>query len=208
VDELAIKKFFSALPAPDCTSDYLDMMSAHEAGHATLGITLGARVEAVYALLISRAPISTQIRVVYHTKFGRFARLGLNLKDRILLTAGGAAGEFVLRGIWDQENAQVDRKQLEELEIWNFEYCVEQAIDRLSENRALLVAARDKIRLSMINFKQCKLARKGSHVILAMGSDIEKLFRDKGFSVSSEALDLEIAKSRRTGSLEKASEVS
>jgi hypothetical protein len=193
MNELEIKNLFSTLPASDCTSDYLDMMSAHEAGHATLGITLGARVEAVYALLIGRAPISTAIRVVYHTKFGRLGRLGLNLKDRILFTAGGAAGEFVFRGIWDPENAQVDRKQLEELEIWNFEYCVEQAIDRLSENKALLVAVRAKIRSSMSNFKQCKLAKKGTHVILATGAEIEKLFRDKGFSVSSEALDLEIA---------------
>jgi hypothetical protein len=189
-------KVSSTLPSAEYTSEFQDMMSAHEAGHATLGITLGARVEAVYAALISQAPASTKIRVVYQTRFGRLARLGLNVKDRILLTAGGAAGEFVLKGVWNRETFQVDRKQLEELEIWNFRYCIEQAIDRLSENSALLVAVRDKIRFSMLNFKQCKLAKKGSHVILATGAEIEKLFRSKGVSLSSETLDLEIAKSR------------
>jgi hypothetical protein len=43
------------------------------------------------------------------------------------------------------------------------------------------------------------LAKKGSHVILATGAEIERLFRDKGFSVSSEALDLKIAKLSREG---------
>ena len=190
---------FSTLPVVDFTSGFQDMMSAHEAGHAALGIALGVRVEAVYALRSgSPNPVTGNIRYLYQTKFG--VKAGVHLKDLVLFTAGGAAGEFILNGNWNQECVQVDRKQLENRSIWNFDYCVEQATERLRENHALLVAVRNKIRLSMSNFRRCRLARGGTHVILAKGSEIEKLFRVVGFSVSSALLDLEKARARATPS--------
>jgi hypothetical protein len=171
-----------------------DTMSAHEAGHATLGITLGARVEAVYAVL-STMP-NGKVRVHYVTRFGALGRAGLGLKEQILLTAGAAAGEFLLNGSWEPECVARDRTDLEELGVWNFDYCVETALQLLRQNTALLTAVRDKIRTSMVNFKQCKVTKKGTHVVLAKGSEIEQLFSKLGYRVRSAALDLNIAKSK------------
>ena len=172
-----------------------DTMSAHEAGHATLGITLGARVEAVYAIP-SNLP-NGKVRINYSTKFGALLKAGLDLKDRILLTAGGAAGEFLLNGNWESENVERDRVDLEELGAWNLDYCVETAINLLRENMSLLTAVRDKIRMSMSNFKQCKVARGGTRIILAKGSEIERLYRTVGFRVRSSLLDLDIARQKK-----------
>jgi hypothetical protein len=171
-----------------------DTMSAHEAGHATLGITLGARVEAVYAIP-SNLP-NGKVRINYSTKFGSPQKAGLDLKDRILLTAGAAAGEFLLNGGWEPESVERDRADLEELGAWNFDYCVETAIRLLRENISLLTAVRDKIRTSMFNFKQCKVARKGTHIILAKGSEVERLYGTLGFRITSSILDLDIARDR------------
>ena len=194
----SIENLFSTLPVVDPTSEFQDMMSAHEAGHATLGITLGARIEAVYAIRNDKPnPTNGKIRLLYQTKFGGPIRAGLHLKDIALFTAGGAAGEFLLNGgKWDQECVQVDRTQLEERAVWNFSYCAKQAIGLLQENYELLVAVRNKIRSSMSDLKQCKVARNGTHIVLVKGSEIERLFHRMGFSVSSATLDLEIAKLR------------
>jgi hypothetical protein len=198
----SIENLFSTLPVVDPTSEFQDMMSAHEAGHATLGITLGARIEAVYAICNDKPnPANGKIRLLYQTKFGGPIRAGLHLKDIVLFTAGGAAGEFLLNGgKWDQECVQVDRTQLEERAIWNFDYCAKQAIDLLQENKALLVAVRNKIRSSMSNLKQCRVARNGTHIILVRGLEIQRLFRSMGFSVSSDKLDLSVAKFRESES--------
>lgn len=185
------------LTATASTSAFQDTMSAHEAGHATLGITLGARVEAVYAVPGGKLP-NGNISMSYQTKFGSLARAGLDLKDRILLTAGAAAAESLLNGIVDEECVKADRADLEQLGVWNFEYCVQQASRLLGENELLLATIRDRIRASMSNLKQCKVTRKGTHIILVKGSDIEKLFRSLGHRVSTSILDLEISKLRPT----------
>jgi hypothetical protein len=196
--ELIFNRTMSPLHAPlhsaENTSQFQATMSAHEAGHATLGITLGARVEAVYAVL-STLP-NGMVRVLYLTKFGAPGKAGLDLKDRILLTAGAAAGEFLLNGSWEQECVARDRTDLEELGVWNFDYCVETALQLLRQNNALLAAVRDKISMSLANFKDCKVTRKGTHVILAKGSEIEKLFRKLGYRVKSTDLDLHVARLR------------
>jgi hypothetical protein len=183
------------------TSKFQDIMSAHEAGHATMGASLGARVEAVYALPGDKNPITGDVRIRYLTRFGARAKAVLALKGTILLTAAGAAGEVLLNGNWDKENVQQDRTDLEGIGVWNFDYCVEQAVHLLRENNGLLVAARDRIKASMSNFKQCQVTRNGTHIILAKGSEIEKLFRTVGFSVSSEALDLDTARLRVVGKI-------
>jgi len=177
------------------TDEFKETMSAHEAGHATLGVTLGARIEAVYAVRGSELP-NGNYSVYYLTKFGDFRKAGLDLKDKILLTAGAAAGEMLLNGSWDEDCVKADRLDLEKVGIWNFEYCVQQAAQLLRENNALLVAVKDRIRASMSNLKQCRVTKKGTHIILVKGSEIEKLFRALGFRVSSSGLDLEIAKLR------------
>jgi hypothetical protein len=120
-------------------------------------------------------------------------------EDRILLTAGAAAAEILLTGSVDEECVKADRADLEELDVWNFEYCVQQATQLRRENQALLVAIRDRNRMSISDLKQCKVTRKGTHIILAKGSEIEKLFRTLGHRVSSSILDLEIAQLRPAG---------
>src|SRR5580704_4635088 len=173
-----VENLLATLPLTDYTSDFQDLMSAHEAGHATLGITLGTRIEAVYAQRGDKPnPVNGKIRLLYQTKFGAPSRAGLNLKDIILFTAGGAAGEFLLNGKWEPDCVQVDRTQLEERDIWNFGYCVKLAIDLLRENQDLLTAIRNKIRASMSELKNCKVARRGTHIILVKGSEIDKMFR-------------------------------
>jgi hypothetical protein len=169
------------------------MMSSHEAGHATIGVTLGARIEAVYALYFAKLP-DGNARLAYLTKFGAFEKAGLDLRDRILLIAGGAAGEFLLRGKWDHDCVARDKSDLEQLGFVNFDYCVAQAVEILRQNNSLLAAVKDRIQTSMTNLKGCKVTRKGSHLILAKGSEIEKLFRTLGFAASSSFLDLDIAR--------------
>lgn len=181
------------LNVTDCTPEFHDTMSAHEAGHATLGIALGARVEAVYAIRGSKLP-NGNYSVYYLTKFGALGRAGLDLKDKILLTAGAAAGEILLNGSFDEDNAKADKLDLEGLGIWNFEYCVQCATQLLQENTALLTTVRDKIRASMSNLRQCKTTRKDTHILLLKGAEIQKLFRDLGIRVSSATLDLKIAR--------------
>jgi len=178
-------------------AQFRDIMSAHEAGHATLGIALGARIEAIYALPI-RLP-NGLIRIRSFTRFGALSRAGVDLKGQILLTAGGAAGEFLLNGNWDFENVEVDSADLRQLGVWNFDYCRQTAISLLQRNIHLLNAARDKIRASMSNLKQCKVARGGTHIVLAKGSEIAKLFQSLGVHVESSALDLDIARGRNHG---------
>jgi hypothetical protein len=170
-----------------------ETMSAHEAGHATMGITLGARIEAVYAIPGIKLP-NGNVSIYYLTKFGSYERAGLDFKAKALIVAGGGAGEFLLNGARDEECVKADRVDLEKVGVWNFEYCVQQATELLRENERLLKAVRDRIRTSMSNFKQCRVTRKGTHIILTKGSEIEKLFCALGFRVSPSKLDLEIAK--------------
>jgi hypothetical protein len=60
-------------------SEFLDTMSAHEAGHAVAGSALGARVEAVYALRTDAPnPVSGKVVVRYLTKFGALGVVGLS----------------------------------------------------------------------------------------------------------------------------------
>jgi hypothetical protein len=196
--EAIFNRTMSPLRAPltmtENTSEFQVTMSAHEAGHATMGISLGARVEAVYAILSGKLP-NGNVRLNYLTKFGALGKAGLDLKDKILMTAGGAAGEVLLNGRWDEDCIQVDRRDLEDLGVSNFGYCVEQATELLRENNALLVAVRDKIRSRMSDLKHCKVTRNGTHIVLAKGSEIEKLFRTHGFRVSSEAFDMALTTS-------------
>jgi hypothetical protein len=181
------------LATTEHTARFQDTMSAHEAGHATLGITLGARIEAVYAIRGSKLP-NGNYSIHYLTRFGALGRAGLDLKDRILMTAGAAAGEILLNGSSDEDCVKADRADLENLGVWNFEYCVQHATQLLRENEALLTAVRDRIRTSMSNLRQCKVTRGGTHIILVKGREIEKLFRTLGFRVTSSTLDLEIAR--------------
>lgn len=164
-------------------------MSAHEAGHATLGITLGARIEAVYAQLCERSP-DGNFRVCYLTRFGAFRRAGLELEDEILITAGGAAGELLLNRTWDEKCVAVDRMQAAELGASNFSYCINEAIKLLRENIVLLTAIRDQIRMRLLNLKECKLTKRKTHIVLAKGEEIERLYRAIGFRVSSTNLKL------------------
>jgi hypothetical protein len=181
------------LPVTEATPEFQATMSAHEAGHATLGITLGARIEAVYAV-ISDKLLNGNFRLCYLTKFGSPEKAGLDLKDRILLIAGGGAGEVLLNGRWDRDCVARDRADAENLGVSNFDYCMEQAVQLLRENEALLIAIRDKIQARMSNLKDCKLTKKGSHIILLKNSEIEKAFRALGYRVSSSILDLGIAR--------------
>lgn len=197
--EAIFKRTMSPLRAPlsatEDTPEFQATMSAHEAGHATLGIALGARVEAVYAIISDRLP-NGNFRLCYLTKFGALGKRGLGLKDRVLFTAGGGAGEFLLNGRWDHECVARDKTDLEELGVSNFDYCLDEAIRLLQENSTLLIAVRDKIRMSLSSLKGCKLTKKGSHIILAKGSEIERLFRTLGSHVNSSTLDLDIARMR------------
>lgn len=185
-------------PAPsEPNSEFLDTMSAHEAGHAVAGSALGARVEAVYALRADAPnPVSGKFVIRYLTKFGALRVAGLGLKDKILLIAGGTAGEILLNGKSDGENAREDRRELNELGFPNYDYCVEQAVHQLRENHALLLALRNNIREKIPDLKHCKVTRKGTHIILASGSDIAKLYRTLGVSATAEMLELETAKLR------------
>jgi hypothetical protein len=110
----------SPLTITDNSPEFRTMMSSHEAGHATIGVALGARVEAVYALYLAQLP-NGNARLAYLTKFGAFEKAGLDLKGRILLIAGGAAGEFLLRGSWDQDCVARDKSDLEQLGFMNFD---------------------------------------------------------------------------------------
>lgn len=185
-------------PAPsEPNSEFLDTMSAHEAGHAVAGTALGARVEAVYALRADAPnPVSGKFVIRYLTRFGALGVAGLGLKSKILLMAGGTAGEILLNGKSDSENAREDRRELNELGFSNYDYCVQQAVHQLRENHALLLTLRDKIREKMADLKHCKVTRKGTHIILASGSDIARLYRAIGVSGTSEVLELETAKLR------------
>ena len=195
--EAIFKRTMSPLNAPlpitDNSPEFQAMMSSHEAGHATMGVTLGARIEAVYAVYSAKLPNGTA-RLAYLTKFGAFEKAGLDLKGRILLIAGGAAGEFLLRGSWDQDCVARDKSDLEQLGFMNFDYCAAQAVEILRQNNSLLVAVKDRIQSSMTNLRNCKVTRKGSHLILAKGSEIERLFRALGFAASSSFLDLDTAR--------------
>jgi hypothetical protein len=181
------------LTVTEQTPKFHDMMSAHEAGHATVGISLGARIEAVYAVLGARLA-NGNYSIYYLIKFGALGKAGLELKERILLTSGAAAGEILLNGSWDEDCVKKDRADLEEIGIWNFRYCVDHATQLLEENRPLFKAVRDRIRASMSDLKQCKTTRGGTHIILMKGSEIENLFRKIGFRLSSSTFNLETAR--------------
>jgi len=180
----------------DNDADFINTMSAHEAGHAALGMSLGARVEAVYAIPGCKLP-NENVSVTYKTRFGDYGRSGLVLEDKVLLEAGGAAAELILNGRWDDHCVKLDRADLEKIGILNFEYCVAKAIELLRKNETFLAAVRDTIRTRLSNLKRCKVTRGGTHIILAKGSEIEKLFRGLGSLVSSSGFELEIARAPR-----------
>lgn len=194
--EAIFKRTMSPLRAPltpaEFNPEFVTTMSAHEAGHATLGITLGARVEAVYAVITDRLP-NGNYRLCYLTKFGSFARVGLGLKEMALITAGGAAGEMLLNGKIDPACVEIDKIDMEKLGVSNFDYCLEQATRLLGENSALLTETRKKISSSMSNLRSCKLTKKGTHIILAKGPELERLFKRLGVAVSSSVFDLGLA---------------
>ena len=189
----------SSLRAPlllsEDRSEFRALMSAHEAGHVTVGLALGARVEAVYAVIREKLP-NGNFSICYLTKFGSLPKRGLGLEEQILLTAGGAAGERMLNGTWDEKNAALDRKDLQSLGAVNFDYCVAHASRLLQQNDALLAAVRDKIKTQMSDLKNCKLTKKGSHIILAKDSELQNLFRNLGISLDSSGFDLNIARLR------------
>ena len=86
-----------------------------------------------------------------------------------------------------------DREELRGLGASNFGYCVDIAADLLGQNRNLLAAIRDLVRTRMSNFRDCKVTRGGTHIILAKGSEIDNLYRGLGFRISIPLLDLSIA---------------
>lgn len=186
---------FSAPPVAEYTDNFRNLTSAHEAGHATLAITLGARIEAVYARIDSRLA-NGNFRLRYMTRLGALGRAGLELRDKVLVIAGGGAGEALLLGRWHGEEVCCDRADLEALGFFNFEYCVARATELLEANRTLLVAVREKIDASVSNMKHCKLAKNKTHVVLATGHQVEKLYNKLGFRINSCGFDIELAKAR------------
>jgi hypothetical protein len=179
------------IPVED-SPEFKTTMSAHEAGHATMGITLGARVEAVYARILDRTP-NGNFRLCYLTRFGSFREAGLDLKDQILLIAGGAAGELVLNGAWDEKCVAIDQAEAKALGVSNFSHCISEGIKLLRENIVLLTAVRNHVKTSMLDLKDCNLAKGNTHIILAKGHEIERLYRAVGFPVTSAKLDLSAA---------------
>jgi hypothetical protein len=177
------------------TAEFRDRMSAHEAGHATLGRCLGARIEAVYARIMSRRA-NGDFRVAFLTRFEAAGWPELAFEDKILSVAGGAAGEMLLLEGWEDGQVSVDRRILKERGFDNFNYCAEHATRLLERNKPLLVATRDIIRARMSDLKHCELAKGGSHIILAKGSEIEGLFLEIGSQVNRIEFELEAA---RTG---------
>jgi hypothetical protein len=178
-----------------CTPEYKELLSLHEAGHATVGTMLGIRIEAVYTTFEYTPSGMARIRQL--CRIGPQSSREMSLRDKILLIAGGPAAELMINGTWDPDNAKVDRAQLQEIGIWNFEYCVDAALDRVRANEPLLIAIRRRIKFSMDNLKQCKVTRGGTHIILAPGSEIEKFGRTIGCPIESEQLDLGIARLRQ-----------
>ena len=177
-----------------CTPEYKGLLSLHEAGHATVGTMLGIRIEAVYTTFEYTPSGMARIRQL--CRIGPQSSRQMSLRDKVLLIAGGPAAELMINGTWDPDKAKVDRAQLQAIGIWNFEYCVDAALDRVRANEPLLIAIRRRIKFSMDNLKQCKLTRGGTHIILAAGSEIEKLSRTLGCPVDSESLNLETARYR------------
>lgn len=172
--------------------DYWDMQSAHEAGHATLAVVLGERVDAVYARIGKRSP---------NGKFlaGFFTRhQSTDIKAKLLISAAGAAGELVLTGTWQTGNAQPDRELLNEEGFSNFDYCVTAAAELLDQNRPLLTAARDAIKARMCslgNGSQQQMAP--GDLLLVSGEEIEKMFRSMGARrANCSHLNIETAKLR------------
>jgi hypothetical protein len=53
--------------------------------------------------------------------------------------------------------------------------------------------------MSLLNLRECKVTKGGTHIILAKGSEIDKLFRTLGFRVSSSTLDVDIARVKDNG---------
>jgi hypothetical protein len=174
--------------------EYNELLSLHEAGHATIGTMLGIRIEAVYTTFEYTPTGMARIR--QHCKIGPTSSKAMSVEDKVLLTAGGPAAELMMNGRWDADNGKVDRAQLQEIGIWNFEYCVDAAVERLQPNQNLLLAMRQQIKLSMENLKHCKLTRGGTHIILLGGGEIKRLGRVLGSPVESGSVRLEIAKRR------------
>ena len=177
------------------TVEFRDRMSAHEAGHATMGLALGARIEAIYARIHSKLP-NGNFRLQYLTRFDSAGWLALDLRAKLLLTGGGAAGDLLLIGAWDEAQVNVDRHVLEEQGFFNFQYCAEQAIKLLEQNKPLLHAIREQLRTRMSDMKQCALAEGGSHVVLVSSTEIDKLFGELGSRVSFTEFDLDKARSK------------
>jgi hypothetical protein len=176
-------------PTP-LTADFWARMSAHEAGHAILGMSLGACIESVYARIGGRLP-NGSFRVGYFTAFEGTDWSALGQKSQVLLTAGGAAGEVLLMGNWDEVEVNVDRYVLNKLGFPNFKYCAEQAIELLARNRPLLAITSEKLYKRMSNMRGCSF-KKGSDsdIVLLSGTELNELFVKMGLAVECADFDL------------------
>jgi hypothetical protein len=184
----------SLFTVSDNTPAYNELLSLHEAGHAVVGTVVGIRIEAVYSTF-EHLP-NGNVRLYPHCRTAPKSSTEVSFKDKVLLMAGGAAAELSVNNAWDSDNTKIDRVQLQDIGIWNFEYCVGVALDAVRANKVFLVALRERIKFSMENLKQCKVTRGGSHIILAAGSLIDKLGGKLGCPIDSESLDLEVARRR------------
>src|ERR1700683_953488 len=171
----------------EITDSFHHIMSAHEAGHAILGVSMGLRLEAIYSVL-TWLPTG-DVRTTYCARFGRSKG---NKRISILLLAAGAAGEILLNGEYDPKNADCDRLDLQELGASNFAYCVDTAVSLLKENIEMRRIVKNQVFESLRNFKACKVARGGNHVVLAKGSWVNRLSREMGSPANWEILNLDL----------------
>jgi len=185
------------LASTNISTQFNEVMSAHEAGHATVGVAIGARIEAVYAVIGVRLPGGNH-SISYQTKFGSLRKAGVDLEGQVLLTAGAAAAEILLNGSANPENTKADRADLEKVGVRNFEYCVSMAKEILVANNELLVGIRNLISSRMSDMRSCKLARGGSHIVLAKGSEIEKLHKLLGSPTDPLSFDMSVARQNPT----------
>jgi hypothetical protein len=174
------------------TLEFDNRMSAHEAGHATLGRSLGLRIDGVYARVMSVSP-NGRPRVVYLTKPDAASWAESDPERKVLLLAGGAAGEVLLMGGWTDAQVTIDRHDLKELGVVNFEYCAEYAVRLLKENERLFVAVRDKILAGMSGLQHRNLTLDRPDVMLVTGSEIEGLFLEMGSQVNPVGFTLQAA---------------
>lgn len=174
------------------TPEVRTIMSAHEAGHATVGLSLGAVIEAVYARIHSRLP-NGNFRVQHLTRFSSVGWPRLDTRAKVLIVAGGAAGEFLLNGKWDHAEVNVDRHVLRELGFSCFDYCAEQATALLVHNKRLLREVRDALTARMSDMRNCGLAKGGTHVVLLSNQEISRMFGELGRRIECPDFDLDKA---------------